>query len=687
MSKDGVHASQKTYWIRVVFSSGIYSLHYLFSDNNNQITDWISIGIVCFSLLFFSVNIAIRTKSIYASHTGKQKVDGLDPGEILPSLIIVGLLYYFSIFFLIIYVLIEGLKQTNDEGGVFQSEKFINRLILFLIAIYILVQLWFSAAIINTVGSDENLLNNEVLKDVSLLFTSIGFGLLLARFAKAKGTNFFIPLVFGSCIMFYGQEYVLNYWASKQSTEIKTAALTGVLAKSVFINHAGVPNEGDEFKAPEKVRIELVYLPAIVALTNNEKDYRYIAKTSSYVRTIIQEAKFLTNNNNFEAASSKINEVWNSYVDYLNLAAMTKVHEMQALKMIYKNSRHDPSKFSFPGQKNYDFNKSCDGKANAVIAQIKDEAPRGYSLAAVLKNKRGRQKFLDAMYNHGVSFPQNWKFSSEAKLKVEIKNAICNLRDKKIKEFEQKTGKKFLNKGNPYTISEFIELITGVPNINSLEDFDHKAFSHSARKTVSNKSSSEIINFLITKTDEHGDEWFKAAVMPAIGLSASFVFMLLNILVLIAGLMREIKVPNVYRKGVVYLFLGALIWISKPYEQGILQAGLSLQESTYRHSNYWFSSAGLTPSLTDQTDEYRTKMSKHHLSRAETALKQSLLTTPPSRSALFHVTLAKYYDKDAKTKHLLDAMMKRYQQLGAENKESQFNERYNYIKQWNNVYL
>lgn len=607
------------------------------------------------------------------------------------NIIIIIALTYFNKYLLILYLLYIGLDQRHEEGGLLSSKKFFERFLLFLIFIYAMTQLWFMSALINTISSDENLLNNDILKTGSLLFSSLGFGLLLARIFKNTGTKFFMPIIIGGCIMFYGQDYLLNYWANKQTTETKISALNGILAKNVIINHSGIPGEQDTFKTPERIRIEMTYLPALITRTLSDKPYETLIENSDYIVTLALEAKQLNNQYFYEKSKKLVTVAWGRYPEYLKLAAMTKSDESSARKFI-KN--HILGSQFFTLYKNYSAKhpsindaKSCKGIANAAIKEVENLGPKWFSVKTKLRNERGRQAFINKARSYGLELSPNWSFSNIQNLRNDLTSLTCKKRDKEISKFENEHGISLLKNGKPYTITEFIHQLTGAPNIEKLEDYDMEAYKQAKHTKISSMSPQQVINHLQAKQEIFGNDFFKAAMMPAVGLVTSFTFLVLNIFILFNGILRELYVNRILRRILLTATAIGVLTISNIINQGFWQAGINLQEITYRHSNHWFSKVGLAPSLIDQTDVYRSKMSMHHLRLAESAVKNNLLTTPPSRSALFHITIAKYYDKQAKTSHLLEGMLKRYQELGAENKESQLNERYEYIKRWNNIYL
>lgn len=685
------------YWAGALFLVGVYYVNIYFVKNSffGSYTYLVSIAFYIFIVFGISNIITSRLEKIKEERRNKQSSNSYYFIKSFLNLLVVSLLLHIGETILITYIVLVGLIPNKKNIAIENKAYYI--FILTITAIYIPLQIWFSSAIINTVGSDEDLLSNNSIKYVSLIFSSLGFGLLLAKLADEKISAFILALTIGFVSMYFGQEQLLNYWASKQPTENKISAFIGILGKSAIINHTGAPEEKDIFKTPEKIRAELVYAPAAVALTGKDTIYRNIVNNSNYIRSFLLEP-IKKNNPKKAQALADIKKLWVGYVDYLKLAAMTEKDKIGAANLIFYKSRQHKDYFNIvpiAEYKEYGDDLTCTGVARKTREEIQKEIPKRYSASTVFNSKKGRKLVLDGLSKRGLHLKHNWRFTNEKALIKDLSVAVCNKRDKLIKDFENKYNVSFLKKesgfiskgkGAPYTVEEFMKIVANIPNIKKYSDLEKFVIKEESR-IIANTSTSSFIKSIESKVNELGNDWIKAAVLPAVGLSASFTFMLLNVVILIGGLLTLVKSPNILKSSAIILFVVSLIWIAKPYEQGYLQAGITLQEKVYRHSNYWFTRIGLPPTLSDQTDSYKQKMSNHHLRKANNALQNNLITTPPSRSALFHVSMANYYNKDAKTEKIIASMLKRYKSLGAENSESSLNERYKYIKKWQNVYL
>lgn len=610
----------------------------------------------------------------------------------------------------------------------------LKRYLLVLLAIYIPLQLWGLVALINTVGSDENLLENNLIIFLPMVISSVGFGLFIAGFVKENRKRFFSSLFIGTFVLFIGQTALLNYWASEQTKETKITAFFSVLAKSVIVNSAGMPNEQDDFNSPEDLRVELVYLPGWLTLIKGERAYKNLAINSSYAKSF-----FNTGNENKtvvvddkkpsvqvkkpvakkkEVAKTQAKQIdltkdWEGYASYLKLAAMTKTQEKEAKDFIEGlYTPHFGKVYPIFG-KTHEFALSCTGKAYEILAQLNKDIPSQYSLAQGFKKEEIRNNFFKLLRENGLAFPTNWNFTSEQKLVVDISNGFCRNRDKDMSLFENQYGKKVLNNNQPFTAAEYMQLVTGIENIDSFAKVEELNEDGNLLAEMSEQNNEEpeleieqvspakvavapvktqkpasvnLVSYANSNVGNSGDQWFKIAIMPAIGLSMGFAFLLLNSLMFISAGLQTIKLPVFVARLTVTIVFALLVWVSKPYSQGLMLANISLQKTTYESVSYFLTNLGLTPSLSMLSANQSKQMSLHHLKRAELALSKNLLATPVSRSSLFHVTMAEYYDDSAPTKNLLATMLRRYEILGAEKSRSKLNDRYEYIKKWNGVY-
>lgn len=705
--------SQKHFWVINIIGVLFYILHINTIDDAEGYWRWGS----GFSLFLF---IALAAVAQINRIDHLDRTDGVQfrknpSAGFFPVLLLFGILYYLSVYILLLWIFVTGLSQAKSEKKYLKSDRSIRILLLVLIAIYIPIQVWFNAALINTASSDESFMGNKYVAEYALIVASIGFGLLMARFIRSKGTNFFIPFVLGFCVIFFGQEHAINYWASKQDSSTQISSLFGVLAKSAIANHARMPGEEDEFKTPEQVRLELLFLPAKITMMSNEDLVKNIVMSSNYVSSMLTEYNSSATDQAYARFQREVGDVWESYIDYIKMVAMRHRADAVAprgvpdrhitsaeghahnLFMRYATGRHFEINFETAGSERRERGIlfSCRGIAADIIVEIQEELPRGMTLSRALQTERGRSQLLSALQQEGIVFPTNWRFTNRDDLFRDLHTKICELNEENVRRFEAETGRPLmvaaqrsrgLENERPYTISEFVEMFTGVPGITNYEDINRQAFMAYGRSRIEQASATDVLAAAEAIVTENGSEWFKAAMMPAIGVTASFIFLFINLLVLVSGVARELGLHFYIR--VVSIMLVSAIIVNPLIETKSLSGAFYLaQESTYRNANYFFTSLGYTPTLSNQSDDYKATMRDHHLQRASVALNQNRLTTPASTSALFHVSMAKYYDNDAETNSVLQAMIDRYESLGADSPDSRFNDRYNYILKWRSIYL
>lgn len=599
--------------------------------------------------------------------------------------LVTGVIYYYAPALVVFAFLVVGLLDDNDKRN--HDDRKGNRFIAILIAVYIPVQIWFFAAIVNTYGSDENIINNDRLYVYSILFSSLGLGLFVARIFNIRGAAFFIPLIVGAIAFYYGHAPLVNYIAAKASKERQMAAAIGFLAKNTIAHGVGMPGEDNTFKTPEYIRLQISYLPARIAL-NPELAGRFleVIRSSDHLKDIVKEVRQLNSDETYMLAKQEVSMALSKYPEYLRLAALTRKTEESALSFIDEHRKQHNVRILLPKSERLIYRAlTCTGIAREIILHVRNIRYGLFkpSVRAKLTDRNGRTQFLSELHAEGVFLPSDWKFTNEKALLSDLSNAICARRDHIINDFEKKYGMPLLNKGRPYTSNEFLNIVANISGVDKLADFTKESYQENFRRLVDQSSSHELIKKLNDNIGKVGPEFIKSAFLPAAGIASSFVFILVNLASLSMLLLRMVGVKSIY-SAVAFLsfFVVAVLFLSH-HNDGLFAAKISAQEKLisaqeklYAGANFVFSSVGFYPSLTDQPASYLDRMSEHHVQRSLESIAGNMLMTPSSKSAFFHLTMAKHYNPNLEAGQIAELIYDRYKSIGADDKESPLNYRY-----------
>lgn len=405
----------------------------------------------------------------------------------------------------------------------------------------VVIQLWLNTALIHLMSSGESLVANSHVETQAPLLAALGFGLATARWVSVRGTNRVAVFLIAFLVFFYGQRLAVDVWAETRSADTQNRAIASLMLANRLANSS---DGGQTFLNADnrlEARIKTALLPGKLTLMGFPTEY--YKQLQGNDEALLEIGRELLSRESYVKFKPVLDEMKDYYRGYLftQLAAFTdeSVAQQVAREHFPVMAGGEPL--------------TRGAIADKILTEIWEKTPERYrtsnGMGYVLNGNRGRTQLANHLAQYELSMPSRWRYegyeqfrallmevvdSRAAEVRVELNNIGIDT-DELAKDV---AGTRLMMWGA--LTHDRIGLILPPPTTMG-DDYTYEAYKSDIQAIFKNQEGIFLARGLykLYSLEEKGAP-VKAAIMPMVGILASFVFLLTVQVVVIRKLVIQL---------------------------------------------------------------------------------------------------------------------------------------------------
>ncbi|WP_445003811.1 hypothetical protein [Halomonas mongoliensis] len=624
-----------------------------------------------------------------------------DTSSIMPLVLIaLGIMWLFSWK----WIAIAGFVMAfiNSESGGARRFRDWGWYYIGALSFVVLIQMWLNTAAINTMGSDETLLDNQRIESLAPMLAALGFAVFMMRLVPARGTQVIAVFIMSAMGFYHAQTQVVEWWAERQSDEDQRSAIFASFGKIALLNQAPSLIIREENANPNRIRLYASFLPAATVLNQREEEMKAVLDSADAgtVLASMQEA-MLQGGQAQREGKRALQRAHAGYEAYMTAYMLRLDDEQTAHNLAY---HHAPALLQ-----DRDTPLTRRELARHIIREINNEVParrrnlNGYR--AIYNSHRGRDRVMSGLREIGVNLPRDWEFTDFEAFRRDIESGLLS----KARRLERSVSRHLST--SPESLASL--QVNGTPFM-SWDDYTLKGLGLSLPQStrpssqytpaqyradvqhVFDESRARSLLELALPSLQQGQARtlpIKAAILPSVVIVTSFLVLIFNLAALIYALYERYGwrllpyLPSWLRKrpsryGKILIGWGIFVFV---LSFGPTNLYLSAQEKTYGIANGIFRTLSIPATFSDRDAEYREAQAQHHLDRAARGVRGNWNLNFTFETAKFHLEMASYYSRRTtpEIREQAELILRRYRALGADKLNSphfpQFQQDRNYL--------
>ncbi len=404
----------------------------------------------------------------------------------------------------------------------------------------VVIQLWLNTSLIHLMSSGESLVANSHVETQAPLLAALGFGLATARWVSVRGTNRVAVFLIAFLVFFYGQRLAVDTWAETRSVETQHRAIAALMLANRLANSS---DHGQQFLNASNIieaKIKTALLPGMLTLRGFPTEYyRHLQGNDEALLGIGTE---LLSRDNYRKFKPMIDDMKNYYRGYLftKLAAFSDENVAQQVAR-----EHFPVMAGEP--------LTRDAIADKIIEEIWEQTPERYRTANgmryVLNGNRGRTQLANHLAQYHLSMPSRWRYESYEQFR-ELLRQVVDRRAAEVRNQLKNAGidtdklSRDIAGTHLMTWASFTFEHSGLvfpPPTTMPSDYTYEAYKKDIQAIFTIQEGIILAEGLYKLLSlENPGAPVKAAIMPMVGILASFVFLLTVQVVVIRKLVIQL---------------------------------------------------------------------------------------------------------------------------------------------------